>query len=248
MAIGRRIGQKIFSTLKLFWGNLVLGKSKCGWLKILGLARLMVKNLIMTNPQFWVQPMRDWNHEGISQYKWSTLSWHVKHGCLKPIVSVSTIRFHTSEKWVILLKKQFTLEVLKLMNNWILCFGNFAWSYHHILVGSEMISELSAATLGDQLMAWATSGRGEGRSHGRVRFWSIQCQVVRCVSDGGWWSFEPSDVTNRCHSAGPPRTLPNLEAKKGPLEMGEMERLGNLIYNGIQIWLQHDIGMSSAVA
>ena len=71
--------------------------------------------------------------------------------------------------------------------------------------------------------------------------------MVRCVSDGGWWSFEPSDVTNRCHSAGPPRTLPNLEAKKGPLEMGEMERLGNLIYNGIQIWLQHDIGMSSAV-
>lgn len=71
--------------------------------------------------------------------------------------------------------------------------------------------------------------------------------MVRCVSDGGWWSFEPSD-SNRCHSAGPPRTLPNLEAKKGPLEMGEMERLGNLIYNGIQIWLQHDIGMFSAVA
>jgi len=39
-----------------------------------------------------------------------------------------------------------------------------------------------------------------------------------------------------------------LRQKKGPLEMGEMERLGNLIYNGIQIWLQHDIGMSSAVA
>ena len=46
--------------------------------------------------------------------------------------------------------------------------------------------------------------------------------MVRCVSDRGWWSFEP----NRSHRAGPPRTLPNLEAKKGPLDL---ER-GNLTY------------------